>query len=66
METWSSNIGPNRRAYVVAEHVVHATLIPGAGVTQPEGHGCVIVHAMRGEERSRVLVELFHPDLMVA
>jgi hypothetical protein len=51
---------------VVAEHLVQATLIRGAVVTQPEGHGCVTVHALWSDERSHELIELFHLDLMVA
>jgi hypothetical protein len=51
---------------VVTEHVVHATLIRGPCIAQPEGHGRVVVHALRGDERSHELVRLFHPDLMVA
>jgi hypothetical protein len=50
---------------VVAEHVVHATLIRGACVAQPEGHGRVAVHDLWGDERSHELVGLFHPDLVV-
>jgi hypothetical protein len=38
--------GFDRRVNVVAEHVVHATLICSAGVTQPEGHGCITIHAL--------------------
>jgi hypothetical protein len=53
------------RADVVSEHVVHATLIRGANVTQPV-HGCVAVHALRGDERSHELVGHFHLDLVVA
>jgi hypothetical protein len=50
----------------VAKHVVHATLIHGTGVTQSEGHGGGVVHALRGDESSRELVRLFHLDLVVA
>jgi hypothetical protein len=60
------NIGLNRRAYVVAEHVVHATLIRGARVAQPDGHAHVAIHALRGDERSHELVGLFDPDRVVA
>jgi hypothetical protein len=45
------NIGLGCQANVVAEHMVHATLICGADVTQPEGHGCVTVHTLRGDEK---------------
>jgi hypothetical protein len=33
---------------------------------KPKGHGCVTIHAMRGDERGHELVGLFHPDLAVA
>jgi hypothetical protein len=51
---------------VIAEHVVHATLICEAGILQPEGHGSIAIHTMWGDERGRELVGLFHPDLVIA
>jgi hypothetical protein len=41
-------------------------LIRGTGATQPEGHHGVTVHVLWGDETSRELVGLFHPDLVVA
>jgi hypothetical protein len=51
---------------VVAEHVVHAMLIRGSCVALPEGHGCVTIYALRGDEGGREMVGLFHLDLVVA
>jgi hypothetical protein len=59
------DVGFDRSANVIAEHVIHATLICGTDVTQPEGHGCITIRALWGDERGRDLVGLFHPDLMV-
>jgi hypothetical protein len=45
--------------------MVHAMLIRGSYVAQPEGHGCVTIHALWGDERGHELVGLFHLDLVV-
>jgi hypothetical protein len=59
-------VGLDYRADVIAEHVVHATLIRGTGIPQTKGHGSITVHTITGDERSRELVGLFHPDLVIA
>jgi hypothetical protein len=58
-------VGFDRRANVVDEHMVHAALIRGAGVTQLEWHGCITIHALGSDERSHELIGLFHPYLLV-
>jgi hypothetical protein len=50
---------------VIAIHVVHASLVCGTNVPQSEGHGSIAIHAILGDQRSRELVGLFHPDLVV-
>jgi hypothetical protein len=46
--------------------MIHAMLVCGADVPQPEGHGSIAIHTMWGDERSREFVGLFHMDLMIA
>jgi hypothetical protein len=47
------DVGFDRCANVIAEHVVHATLICEVGILQPEGHGSIAIHTMWGGKRSR-------------
>jgi hypothetical protein len=59
------DIGLDRVANVFAEHMVHAPLVRRARVPQAERHGDIAVHAEGCDERSRELVELFHPNLVI-
>jgi hypothetical protein len=59
------DVGLDRAANVFTEHMVHASLVRRARVPQAERHGDIAVHAEGCDERSRELVGLFHPDLMI-
>jgi hypothetical protein len=59
------DVGLDHRANVIVEDMVHATLICGACIPQPEGHGSITIHTMWGDERGHELVGLFHSDLMI-
>jgi hypothetical protein len=47
------------------EEGLDSSLIGGAGVLQPEGHGRVVVCAKRGDERGLLLVFFLDRDLVV-
>ena len=59
------HVGLDSLPDVLAENLGHAPLVCGPYVSETEWHGHVAVHAVRGDERSRELVGLFHLDLMV-
>ena len=50
---------------VFAEHMVHAPLVRRARIPQTERHGDIAVYVEGCDERSRKLVGLFHPDLVI-
>jgi hypothetical protein len=60
------DVGLDHCADVIAKHMVHALLVCCTYVPQTEGHGVIAMHAIRGDERSRKLVGLFHPDVVIA
>jgi hypothetical protein len=45
--------------------MVHSPLVRRDRIPQTERHGDIAVHAERRDERSRELVGLFHPDLVI-
>ena len=59
------DVGLDRSTNVFAEHVVHAPLVCRTRIPQTERHGNKAVHAEGCDERSRELVGLFHPDLVI-
>jgi hypothetical protein len=59
------DISLDRSTDVLAEHVVHAPLVCCTRIPQTKRHSNVAVHVERCDERSRELVELFHPDLVI-
>jgi hypothetical protein len=59
------DVGLDRAANVLAEHMAHAPLVRRARIPQGERHGDIAVHAEGCDERSRELVGLFHPDLVI-
>jgi hypothetical protein len=59
------DVSLDRSANVLSEHVVHAPLVCRACIPQTKWHSDVAVHAKRCDERSRELVGLFHPDLVI-
>jgi hypothetical protein len=59
------DVGLDRAANVLAEHMVHAPLVCRAHIPQAKRHGDIAVHAEGCDERSRELVGLFHPDLVI-
>jgi hypothetical protein len=59
------DVGLDRLANVFAEHMVHAPLVRGTRIPQVERHGNIAVHAEGCDERSRELVGLFHPNLVI-
>ena len=59
------DVGLDGATDVFAEHMVHAPLVRRARIPQAERHGDIAVHAEGCDERSRELVGLFHPDLMI-
>jgi hypothetical protein len=59
------DVGLDRLANVFAEHMVHAPLVRRTRIPQAERHGDIAVHAEGCDERSRELVGLFHPDLVI-
>ena len=59
------DVGLDRPANVLAEHMVHAPLVRRARIPQAERHGDIAVHAEGRDERSRELVGLLHPDLVI-
>jgi hypothetical protein len=59
------DVSLDRSANVFSEHVVHAPLVCRTRIPQTEWHSNVAVHAKGCDERSRELVGLFHPDLVI-
>jgi hypothetical protein len=59
------HVSLDRSADVLSEHVVHAPLICCTCIPQAKWHSSITVHAKRCDERSRELVGLFHPDLVI-
>ena len=59
------DVGLDSATDVFAEHMVHAPLVRRARIPQTERHGDIAVHAEGCDERSRELVGLFHPDLVI-
>jgi hypothetical protein len=59
------DVSLDRSTNVLPEHVVHAPLVCRTRIPQTEWHSNVAVHAKRCDERSRELVGLFHPDLVI-
>jgi hypothetical protein len=59
------DVGLDRAGNVFAEHMVHASLVRRARIPQAERHADIAVHAEGCDERSRELVGLFHPDLVI-
>jgi hypothetical protein len=59
------DVGLDRPTNVLAEHMVHAPLVRRARIPQAEWHGDIAVHAEGRDERSRELVGLLHPDLVI-
>jgi hypothetical protein len=59
------DVSLDRSTNVFTEHVVHAPLVCRTRIPQTKWHGNVAVHAKRCDERSRELVGLFHPDLVI-
>jgi hypothetical protein len=59
------DVGLDRPTNVFAEHMVHAPLVRRTRIPQAERHGDISVHAEGCDERSRELVGLFHPDLVI-
>jgi hypothetical protein len=59
------DVGLDRSTNVFAEHVVHAPLVCRTRIPQTERHSNIALHAEGCDERSRELVELFHPDLVI-
>jgi hypothetical protein len=59
------DVGFDRPANVFSEHMVHAPLVRRARIPQAERHGDTAVHAEGCDERSRELVGLLHPDLVI-
>jgi hypothetical protein len=59
------DVGLDRSTNVFAEHVVHAPLVRCTRIPQTKRHGNIAVHAEGCDERSRELVGLFHPDLVI-
>jgi hypothetical protein len=59
------DVSLDRSTNVFAENVVHAPLVCRARIPQTKRHGNIAVHTERCDERSRELVGLFHPDLVI-
>jgi hypothetical protein len=59
------DVGLDRPPNVFAEHMVHAPLVRRTRIPQAERHGDIVVHAEGRDERSRELVGLLHPDLVI-
>jgi hypothetical protein len=59
------DVSLDRSTNVFVEHVVHAPLVCCTRIPQTKWHGNIAVHAKRCDERSRELVGLFHPDLVI-
>jgi hypothetical protein len=59
------DVSLDRSTNVLSEHVVHAPSVCRTRIPQTEWHSNVAVHAKRCDERSRELVGLFHPDLVI-
>jgi hypothetical protein len=59
------DVSLDRSTNVFTEHVVHAPLVRHTHIPQTKWHSNVAVHAKRCDERSRELVGLFHPDLVI-
>jgi hypothetical protein len=59
------DVSLDRSTNVFSEHVVHAHLVCRTRIPQTEWHINIAVHAKGCDERSRELVGLFHPDLVI-
>jgi hypothetical protein len=59
------DVSLDRSTNVLSEHVVHAPLVCRTRIPQTKWHSNVAVHAKRCDERSRELVGLFHPNLVI-
>jgi hypothetical protein len=59
------DVGLDRSTNVFAEHVVHAPLVRCTRIPQSKWYGNIAVHGEGCDERSRELVGLFHPDLVI-
>jgi hypothetical protein len=59
------NVSLDHSTNVLSEHVVHAPLVRRTRIPQTKWHSNVAVHAKGRDERSRELVRLFHPDLVI-
>jgi hypothetical protein len=59
------DVSLDRSADVLSEHMVHTPLVCRACIPQTEWHSNIAVHAKGCDERSRELVRLFHPDLVI-
>jgi hypothetical protein len=59
------DVSLDRSTNVLSEHVVHAPLVCRTRIPQTEWHSNVAVQAKGRDERSRELVGLFHPDLVI-
>jgi hypothetical protein len=59
------DVSLDRSTNVLSEHVVHAPLVRRTRIPQTKWHGNVAVHPKGRDERSRELVGLFHPDLVI-
>jgi hypothetical protein len=59
------DVSLDRSTNVFAKHVVHAPLVCRTRIPQTKWLSNVAVHAKGRDERSRELVGLFHPDLVI-
>jgi hypothetical protein len=59
------DVSLDRSTNVFAEHVVHAPLVHRTRIPQTKWHSNIAVHAKSCDERSRELVRLFHPNLVI-
>jgi hypothetical protein len=59
------DVSLDRSTDVLSEHVVHAPLVCRAYIPQTKWHSNIAVHAKRCDERSRELIGLFHPYLVI-
>jgi hypothetical protein len=59
------DVSLDRSTNVLSEHVVLAPLVRRTRIPQTKWHSNVAVRAKRCDERSRELVGLFHPDLVI-
>jgi hypothetical protein len=59
------DVSLDRSTNVFAEHVVHEPLVRCTRIPQTKWHSNVALHAKGCDERSRELVGLFHPYLVI-